>query len=89
MSDFVKHLEKASKTVLGWPEWKRNILGGGGRREAGVSANVYYSSHVALGLAWHTTATFYRLHVTILLPWMSVQIGLLKRPNIKVRRLYE
>lgn len=54
-----------------------------------MSANVYYSSHIALGVAWHTTATFHRLHVTILLPWASVQIGLFRRPNVKTRRLHE
>jgi hypothetical protein len=35
MSEFIRHLEKASATVATWPEWKRNVLGG--RREAVVS----------------------------------------------------
>lgn len=53
MSAFVRHLEKASRTVEKWPEWKRNVLGG--RREVAVSEKCRHRRYwlVAHGLvAW-------------------------------------
>jgi hypothetical protein len=52
-----------------------------------MTINIHYSSQIAVGFRWHLTGTFFRLHGTVMLPWMSVEIGLFKRRGVKVRRL--
>jgi hypothetical protein len=52
-----------------------------------MKVNIHYARQIAVGFKWHWMATFYHLHVTVMLPWMSVEIGLFKKRGVTARRL--
>ena len=52
-----------------------------------MKVNIHYARQIAAGVQWHYTATFYHLHITVLLPWMSVEVGMFKKRGVKARRL--
>jgi hypothetical protein len=52
-----------------------------------MKVTIHYARQIAVGLAWYYFTTFYRLHVTVMLPWICIEIGLFKKKYTKVRKL--
>jgi hypothetical protein len=44
-----------------------------------MTINIHYSRQIAVGFSWHLAGTFFRLHVTVMLPWICIEIGLFKK----------
>jgi hypothetical protein len=58
-------------------------------KDGGMKVNIHYSSQIAVGVAWLYFSTYYRLHVTLMIPWISIEIGLFKRRGVKTRAVEE
>ena len=44
-----------------------------------MKVNIHYAQQIAVGFTWLYFTTYYRLHVTVMLPWISIEIGLFKK----------